>query len=469
MLCNLQSNAASRRDFLTRFAFGFGGLALGQLHAGAAANPLAPKPGHKPAKAKSVIYLFMQGGPSHVDTFDPKPMLQKFDGQPIPASFNAEGINLQFIKVGDSKLMGSRRAFKKYGQSGLEISELFEHTAQHADKMAVIRSMHHEAFIHGPALNLLYSGSIRTGFPSAGSWITYGLGTECDNLPAFVMMTDGAISGRNRNSYSSGFLPAVYQGTVLRTEGAPLVNLSPPAGMSSEDQQVLLKQVATWNRTHLEGREDDTRLEAQINNYELAFRMQMAAPGLVDISQEPAHIRKLYGLDDKATEKFGRLALLSRRMVERGVRFIQLISTDWDGHSECDQNHTENSRKIDRPIAGLIADLEQRGLLDSTLIVWVGEFGRTPVMQGKQGRDHHPYGFSAWMCGGGVRGGKVIGSTDDLGFRAATERMHVNDLHATMLSLMGLDHRKLTYFFNGRDFRLTDVGGEVDIASRLLS
>lgn len=469
MLCNLQANASSRRDFLSKFAFGFGGLALGQLHAGAAANPLAPKAAHMPAKAKSVIYLFMQGGPSHVDTFDPKPMLQKYDGQTIPPSFNAEGINLQFIKVGDSKLMGSRRKFKKYGQSGLEISDVFEHTAQHADDMAVIRSMHHDSFIHGPALNLLYSGSIRTGFPSVGSWITYGLGSECDNLPAFVMMTDGTISGRNRNSYSSGFLPAVYQGTVLRAEGAPLVNLSPPAGMSSEDQQVLLKQVATWNRIHLEGREDDSRLEAQISNYELAFRMQMAAPGLVDISQEPAHIRQLYGLDDKATEKFGRLALLSRRMVERGVRFVQLISTDWDGHGECDQNHTENGRKIDRPIAGLITDLKQRGLLDSTLIVWVGEFGRTPVMQGKQGRDHHPYGFSAWMCGGGVKGGKVIGSTDDLGFRAATDRLHVNDLHATMLTLLGLDHRKLTYFFNGRDFRLTDVGGEVDIAKRLLS
>ena len=334
---------------------------------------------------------------------------------------------------------------------------------------AVIRSMYHESFIHGPALNLLYSGSIRTGFPSVGSWITYGLGTECDNLPAFVMMTDGAISGRNRNSYSSGFLPALYQGTVMRSEGAPLVNLAPPPGMTKEEQQVLLAQVASWNRKHLEGREDDSRLEAQIANYELAFRMQMAAPGLVDISQEPAHIRQMYGLDDKPTEKFGHLALLARRMVERGVRFVQLISTDWDGHGECDKNHTENGRKIDRPIAGLIADLKQRGLLESTLIVWVGEFGRTPVMQGKLGRDHHPYGFSAWMCGGGVKGGKVIGATDDLGFRAVTDRIHVNDLHATMLALLGLDHHRLTYHFNGRDFRLTDVGGEGNFAARLLS
>lgn len=468
MLCNRQSTAANRREFLSRFAFGFGGMALNQLHA-ETRNPLAPKQPHTPAKAKSVIYLFMQGGPSHVDTFDPKPLLQKYDGQTIPPSFNAEGINLQFIRVAESKLMGSQRTWRKYGQSGLEVSDTFQHTAQHADRMAVIRSLHHDAFIHGPALNLLYSGSIRAGFPSAGSWITYGLGSECDNLPAFVMMTDGAISGRNRNSYSSGFLPAVYQGTVMRTEGAPLVNLSPPPGMSMDDQQSILGQVASWNKMHLQGREDDSRLEAQISNYELAFRMQMAAPGLVDISNEPAHIRQMYGLDDKSTEKFGRLALLSRRLVERGVRFVQLISTDWDGHGECDKNHTENGRKVDKPIAGLIADLAQRGLLDSTLIVWVGEFGRTPVMQGKLGRDHHPYGFSAWMCGGGVQGGRVIGATDDFGFRAVTDRYHVNDFHATMLSLLGLDHHKLTYFFNGRDFRLTDVGGEGNFVKKLLS
>lgn len=468
MHCHRQSTASSRREFLEKFAFGFGGMALGHLRA-APTHPLAPKAPHGPGKAKNVIYLFMQGGPSHVDTFDPKPMLQKYDGQPVPSSFSTDGLSLQFIRVSESKLMGSRRQFKKYGQSGLEVSDLFQQTAAHADDLAVIRSVYHDAFIHGPALNLLYSGSIRVGFPSVGSWVVYGLGSECDNLPAFMMMTDGSISGRNRTSYSSGFLPAVYQGTVLRTEGPPLMNLSPPEGMTSADQRALLDQLALWNRQHLQERQDDTRLEAQINNYELAFRMQMAAPGLVDIAQEPEHIRRLYGLDDKPTAKFGRLALLARRMVERGVRFVQLISTDWDGHGECDKNHTENSRKIDRPIAGLITDLKQRGLLDSTLIVWVGEFGRTPVMQGKEGRDHHPYGFSAWMCGGGVKGGKVIGATDDFGFRAVTDRVHVNDLHATMLSLLGLDHRRLTYFFNGRDFRLTDVGGDADFASRLAS
>jgi hypothetical protein len=471
MQCAGQSLASSRRDFLGRFSFGFGGMALTHLQAARVPpNPLAPKRPHLSAKAKSIIYLFMQGGPSHVDTFDPKPMLQRFDGQLVPPSFNSEGLSLQNLRVSEARLMGSRRTFKKHGQSGLEVSDLFERTASaHADDIAVVRSVHHEAFIHGPALNLLYSGSIRTGFPSAGSWVVYGLGSECDNLPAFIMMSDGAIGGRSRNSYSSGFLPALYQGTVLRTEGAPLVNLSPPPGMTAEDQRAVLDQLASWNRLHLQGREDDSRLEAQIANYELAFRMQTAAPGLVDISSEPEHVRKLYGLDEKPTEKFGRLALLARRLVERGVRFVQLVSTDWDGHGECDKNHTGNARKIDQPIAALITDLKHRGLLESTLIVSVGEFGRTPVMQGKEGRDHHPYAFSAWLCGGGVKGGKAIGSTDDFGFRAVGDPVHVNDLHGTMLSLMGLDHLRLTYPFNGRDFRLTDVGGTFNFADRLQS
>jgi hypothetical protein len=465
--CNRHQTAVSRRDFLCRYAFGFGGMALAHLNG--AVNPLAPKAPHRPAKAKSVIYLFMQGGPSHVDTFDPKPELSRFDGQPVPQTFRSEGLNLQFIKVAESKLMGSRRTFRKYGQSGLEISDLFESLGAHADDLAVIRSVYHDAFIHGPALNLLYTGSIRVGFPSVGSWVLYGLGSECENLPAFMVMTDGSIGGRSRGSYGSGFLPAIYQGTLLRTEGAPLVNLSPPPEITTEDQRNILDQVGKWNRLHLEGREDDSRLEAQIANYELAFRMQTAAPGLVDLSNEPEHVRSLYGIDAKQTDKFGRMCLLARRMVERGVRFIQLISTDWDGHGECDKNHVENAHKIDRPIAGLIADLKQRGLLEQTLIVWVGEFGRTPVMQGKEGRDHHPYGFSAWMCGGGIRGGKVIGATDEFGFRAVEDRVHVHDLHGTLLSLLGLEHRKLTYPFNGRNFRLTDVEGDFDLSPRLLA
>ncbi len=454
-----------RRELLSRLGFGLGAMALGGP--GANGSPLAPKPSHRAAKAKSVIYLFMQGGPSHVDTFDPKPELTRFDGKPLPASFQADGLNLQFIKVGDSKLMGSRRTFRKRGQSGLEISDLFEQTGAHADDLALIRSCHHDAFIHGPALNLLYTGSIRVGFPSVGSWVVYGLGTECDNLPAFLVMSDGSIGGRARTSYSSGFLPAAYQGTLLRTEGSPLVNLSPASGLTAGEQRRMLDQIGEWNRRHAAERADDSRLEAQIANYELAFRMQTAAPGLVDISQESAATRALYGIDEKSTAKFGGMCLLARRMVERGVRFVQLISTDWDGHSECDKNHVDNARKIDRPIAGLIADLKQRGLLESTLLVWAGEFGRTPVMQGKEGRDHHPYGFTAWMAGGGVGGGRVVGATDDFGFRAAVDRVHVNDLHGAMLSLLGMDHRRLTYFFQGRDFRLTDVGGDFDLAGRL--
>ena len=467
--CTGHKRARSRREFLAQFSFGFGTAALGYLEAGgrSAASPLAPHLPHAAGRAKSIIYLFMQGGPSHVDTFDPKPELTRHDGHPLPASVQAGGLNLQFIKVADSKLMGSRRTFRRRGQSGLEVSDLFEQVGGHADEMAVVRSCHHDAFIHGPALNLLYSGSIRVGFPSVGSWVVYGLGSECDNLPAFLVMSDGAIGGRSRTSYSSGFLPAVYQGTLLRTEGSPLVNLSPSPGADRAEQRRMLDQIGEWNRRHAAEREGDSRLEAQIENYELAFRMQTAAPDLVDTAKESEATRRLYGIDQKATEKFGGMCLLARRMVERGVRFVQLISTDWDGHGECDRNHVDNARKIDRPIAGLLADLKQRGLLESTLVVWVGEFGRTPVMQGKEGRDHHPYGFSAWMAGGGVRGGRVVGATDDFGFRAVSDPVHVNDLHAGMLSLMGLDHKRLTYFFQGRDFRLTDVGGEFDLAGRL--
>ena len=456
----------SRREFLRRSAFGFGGIALSQLQA--ATNPLAPKPPHHPAKARQVILLFMQGGPSHVDTFDPKPALTRFDGKPVPQSLRTDDLKLQFIKAAEAKLMGSRRTFRKYGASGLEISDLFTNLGEHADDLAVIRSCYHDSFIHGPALNLLYNGSIRVGFPSVGSWVLYGLGSESDNLPAYMVMSDGSIGGRSRTSFSSGFLPAVYQGTLLGSEGVPLVNLEPPEGISSADQRIMLDQVNAWNRRHLEGREDDSRLEAQIANYELAFRMQTAAPDLVDVSSEPEHVRRLYGIDQKETQKFGGMCLLARRMVERGVRFIHLISTDWDGHGECDKNHVQNARKTDRPIAALLSDLKQRGLLDSTLVVWVGEFGRTPVMQGKEGRDHHPYGFSAWLAGGGVHGGKVIGATDELGFRAVEDRVHVHDLHGSILALLGLDHRKLTYFFQGRDFRLTDVGGDKNLAPRLL-
>jgi hypothetical protein len=395
-------------------------------------------------------------------------VLAKLDGQPVPPSFNPESLDLQFIKASEAKLMASRFPFRRYGQSGLEISDLFQNLAEHADDLAVVRSCYHESFVHGPALNLLYNGSLLVGHPSVGSWVVYGLGCESDRLPAFMVMTDGSVSGRNTKSFSSGFLPAIYQGTLVRTEGSPLMNLAPPPYIDSAEQRLMLDQLKTWNAEYAEARPDDSRLAARIANYELAFRMQMAAPDLIDISREPEHIRRLYGLDDGTTAKFGRICLLGRRMVERGVRFVQLISTDWDGHAQCDRNHLENSRKIDKPIAGLIADLKQRGLLDSTLIVSSGEFGRTPIMQGVRGRDHHPYAFSVWMTGGGIRGGRFLGATDELGFRPVEDPFHVHDLHATMLSLLGLDHKKLTWFFQGRSRRLTDVSGDRDFSQQLL-
>jgi hypothetical protein len=467
----------TRRGFLRNSGFGLGQMALLHLLERNSAfatgttdstNPLAPKPPHFPAKARNVILIFMQGGASHLDTFDPKPVLTRLDGQPVPASFQPDKLNLQFIKASEAKLMGSRFPFKKYGESGIEISDLFQNLGRHADDLAIIRSCYHESFIHGPALNLLYTGSLLVGHPSAGSWVLYGLGSESNSLPAFIVMSDGGVSGRNSKSFSSGFLPAIYQGTLVRTEGSPIMNLARQSAIGSGEQRMMLDQVRDWNGEYAAEREDDTRLSAHIANYELAFRMQMAGPELIDLTKEPQSIRTLYGLEEESTNKFGKMCLLARRMVERGVRFVQLISTDWDGHAECDRNHLDNSRKVDRPIAALITDLKQRGLLDSTLILCAGEFGRTPIMQGVRGRDHHPYGFSVWMAGGGVKGGKVIGATDDLGFRPVEDPLHVHDVHATMLALLGLEHRKLTHLFQSRPQRLTDVGGDKEFSARLL-
>ncbi|HEY2252837.1 MAG TPA: DUF1501 domain-containing protein [Planctomycetaceae bacterium] len=472
---------ASRREFLSQSGLGLGAIALSQLLAGsthgappgstvpgAAADPLTPRPPHIAGKARNVILLFMQGGASHVDTFDPKPELARFDGQALPPSFKSDDLFLQFMKASDGKLMASPFPFKKYGASGLEISDLFQNVARHADDLAVIRSCYHDSFIHGPALSLLHSGSVLLGHPSVGSWVVYGLGCESRNLPAYMVMTDGNLR-ISSSGYNSGFLPAVYQGTFLGGEGAAIQNLAPPASVSAAQQRMLLDQLQAWNARHARERPADSRLDARIANYELAFRMQSAAPELIRISDEPAHVRELYGVDKEPTAKFGRMCLLARRMVERGVRFVQLYSSDWDGHGDCPGNHQANAAKIDRPIAGLIADLKQRGLLDETLIVWTGEFGRTPIMQGNKGRDHSPYGFSTWMAGGGIRGGKVVGATDDLGFRAVDDKVHVHDLHATMLSLLGLKHEELTYLFEGRRRRLTDVGGENDLAEVLVS
>lgn len=476
--CHRHLAVSSRREFLETSALGFGALALGNLlqtegvafgardEATPGSDPLAPRPAHFAGKARSVIFLFMQGGASHVDTFDPKPELKKFDGQQLPASFKSDDLMLQFMKASDGRLMASQFDFKKRGESGIEISELFPNVAGHADRLAVVRSCYHDLFIHGPALSLMHSGSVLLGHPSVGSWVVYGLGCESRNLPAYMVMTDGNLR-ISSSAYSSGFLPAVYQGTFVRTEGAPIQNLAVPPQLAGGDQRRLLDQLKVWNDRHREARPGDSRLDARIANYELAFRMQTAAPELISVADEPEHIRELYGADKEPTARFGKMCLLARRMVERGVRFVQLYSSDWDGHGDCPGNHQGNAAKIDKPIAGLIADLAQRGLLDSTLIVWTGEFGRTPIMQGNKGRDHSPYGFTTWLAGGGVKGGQVIGATDDFGFRAVDDKVHVHDLHATILSLLGLNHEQLNYLFEGRRRRLTDVGGENDLADRL--
>ena len=467
----------SRREFLSRAGAGFGMLPLMYLlEREAQANPFAPKPPHVPAKAKSVIYLFMHGGPSHVDSFDPKPALEKLDGKPAPDSLG--GAMLQFTNAAEAPLMASRRKFRKCGQSGLEISDLFEHTSQHADDLALIRSCYHDGFTHANALNWMNTGWPRLGRPSMGSWVVYGLGCEADNLPAFVVMLEGSIKA-GPPAYGAGFLPAMYQGTTLRSEGSPILNIRRPESISAPDQRGMLDVVKKLNERHLESRTDDSSLAARIESYELAFRMQAAAPGLVDLSGESDATRKLYGLDDPVTADYGMKCLLARRMVERGVRFIQLYSgsgngNDWDGHNQCDKNHVGMARKVDKPIAGLLADLKSRGLLDSTLVIWGGEFGRTPMTDGNAnggyggGRDHNPYGFTTWLAGGGVKGGQAIGATDDIGFRAVQEPIHVHDLHATILGVLGVDHKRLTYFFQGRDFRLTDVGGEHSVSKRLL-
>lgn len=483
---HVQTSFHSRREFLEKAGGGFGLVALlgmmeqdGLLAATTLADPLAPKTPPLPAKAKSVIYLFMHGGPSHIDTFDPKPLLEKLDGQKLPPSL--QNIRLQFTNAADAPLLASRRKFRRYGQCGMEISDLFTNVATMADDLALIRSCHHEAFVHSMALHLMNTGSVRLGFPSMGSWVVYGLGSESRNLPPFIVMLEGGTKG-GPPIYSSGFLPAAYQGTEIRTKGSPFLNVHPPPGMTEAEQREMLNRAKWFDERHLESRADDSNLSARIAAYELAFRMQSHVPELTDISKESSATRALYGLDEQPTHEFGGKCLLARRLVERGVRFVQIYSggllngDDWDGHTECDRNHQRMALRVDKPIAGLLADLKQRGLLESTLVIWGGDFGRTPITDGqlrdgggyRGGRDHNPYGFSMWMAGGGIRGGKIIGATDEIGFRAVSDQVHTNDIHATILGLLGLDHRRLTYFFQGRDFRLTDVGGDNNLAARLI-
>src|SRR5213593_2829510 len=468
----------SRRKFLHDAGLGIGWLAtldlLNQSAVTAAQDPLSPKKPPLPASAKSVIHLFMQGGPSHIDTFDPKPLLVRLNGQHPPESFGNEDFqNGQFRNL---VILASRRTFKRYGQSGIEVSDLLPHLAERVDDIAVIRSCYHEGFTHSQAQFLIHTGFARIGRPSLGSWILYGLGTENQNLPGFVVLLQAGVRS-GPAVYGQGFLPAAYQGTTFRAGRNPILNLTPPAGMRQEEQRDLLDTLRTLNERHLDSRNHDSELAARIESYELAFRMQMSAPEATDVSSESEATKKLYGLDDRVSADFGGRCLLARRLVERGVRFVQvwngngMNADDWDGHTQCDQNHQARAAQTDKAVAGLLADLKGRGLLDSTLVIWGGEFGRSPTSDGgaggSDGRDHNPYGFTIWLAGGGVKGGKVIGSTDELGLRAVEDPVHLNDLHASILGLLGLDHSRLTYPYLGRNFRLTDVGGKTDLMQKL--
>lgn len=454
----------TRRSLLFEAGGGIGGLALGQLMAAERAPERHAGP-HFAPRAKAVISLFMMGGVSQVDSFDRKPMLEKYAGQPLSGKGDV------VVRQGHpGPLMPSPFSFQRYGQSGLEVSELFPKVGAKADELAVIRSVVSKSNDHVQAAYALSSGVIRMGHPSLGSWVTYGLGSETRNLPGFVVIYDqrgGPFGGPS--NWSAGFMPAAYQGTVFRSAADPIFDLRPPAGISSAEQRARLTLLGKLNSLDAAQRASDNELAARIESYELAFRMQATAPEAVDITAETPATRRLYGMDDTVTEPFGRQCLMARRLVERGVRFVQLYhgglgnqNTDtWDAHEDVRSNHTKHAAEVDTPIAGLLEDLKARGLLDETLVIWQGEFGRMPISQRGLGRDHNPGAMSIWMAGAKIKGGQVIGSTDEFGYKAEEQPVSVHDLHATILHLTGLDHTKLTYRQSGRDMRLTDVYGEV--------
>jgi hypothetical protein len=467
----------TRREFLWETGAGFGAVALtGLLSADgffnrASAdtrparfvNPLAPRRPHFEPKARSVIFLFMYGGPSHIDTFDYKPNLYPLDGRTIPVrTFGRGGHRNQ------GRVVGPKWRFRQYGQCGKRVSDLFPHLGSCVDDIAFLHSMYAESPIHGSAMLMMNSGRILSGHPSLGSWVTYGLGSENENLPGYVVMLDrtgGPISGPK--NWSSGYMPAVYQGTVVRADRVPIHNLALPQGMTRDVQRQLLDQLRHRNEQHLATRRDNSELAARIASYELAFNMQRHAPEAVDFAQETRATQALYGIDQPRTADFGRKCLLARRLVERGVRFIQIYSggahndDNWDAHTDIVRNHTKHAGDTDRPIAGLLKDLKRRGLLDSTLVVWGGEFGRQPTAEYAQGtgRDHNSYGFTMWLAGGGIKGGVSVGETDELGSAAVRDRFHVKNLHATILHQLGFDPNRLSYFYGGLDQKLVGVEG----------
>ena len=462
---NFLNMDGSRRDMLQKSAIGFGATALaamlGSAKADSSTDPFAPKKTHFDAKARSVIFLYMDGGVSQVDSFDPKSELDKQNGKPFPTKTEPT----QFNNIGNT--LASPWKFKQYGQCGTPVSDLFPHIAQHVDDMAVVRSMVSNFPEHTNANYFLHTGHGQQGRPSMGAWFGYGLGTECHDLPHYVILNGGLIPPGGMVNFGTGFLPVSYQGSVFANSDPPVADIR-RREKSAEQQRRKLDLIRMLDQQTLTKYGQDDQIESAINNYELAARMQMAVPELMDLQNETKQTQDAYGMsaEFQNTATFGRQCLIARRLVERGVRFIQLTCPGgngdrWDQHAGLVDGHSKNARSVDQPIAALLADLKERGLLDSTLIVWSGEFGRTPFAQGSDGRDHNQYGFSMWMAGGGVKGGLVYGATDDFGYKAVENKVEIHDLHATMLHLFGVDHERLTYRFSGRDMRLTDVHGHV--------
>jgi hypothetical protein len=473
----------SRRDFLTTTANGVGLLAVASLLrdegllAAEPAGPMEVRPPHFAPKAKRCICIYLEGAPSQMDLFDPKPKLNELHGQKLPDSLT-KNVRFAFIQKDGARILGSPRKFTKHGQCGMELSDFLPHLATCADDIALVRSMHTEAFNHHPGQLMMNTGVPTFGRPSMGSWLTYGLGSESKDLPGYVVLTAGRGTSGGASNWSSGFLPTTYQGVLFRNQGDPVLNLGNPEGLSAAMQQKTIEALRDLNAER-HGQLGDPEIQSRIAAYELAFRMQSAAPNLIDLSGETKETRELYGVGREDNGKAGRgggrgvyhsfaaNCLLARRLVERGVRFVNLFHASWDHHSDLDRELAFNSGMADQPVAALIKDLKRRGLLDSTLVLWLSEFGRTPLGENRggssnvTGRDHHPFAFSLWMAGGGVKGGQVLGKTDEIGWNVVEDPVHVNDLHATILHLFGLDHKRLTYKFQGRDFRLTDVAGNV--------
>ena len=460
--CGRFESFTTRRDFLKKAGAGFGMLALADLMgknnllaaaAPDAFNPMAPRAAHFPAKAKSVIWLFMEGAPSAVDMFDPKPELTKRNGQRI---------NIDVFNGNPGPLMKSPFNFAQHGESGAWVCEHYPNVAQHVDDFAFVKSFYSESNDHVPALYQINTGIPRPGFPSAGSWITYGLGSGNNNLPGYVVLGNNqGVKGGNLN-WSSGFLPTTYQGTLFRAGGTPVINLKRPSDVTRDDQRAQLDLMAKLNQRHLDARPGEAELLGRIQSFELAYRMQAEATDLVDFSKESVATREMYGIDKGETRSYGSKCLMARRLVERGVRFVQVYSDgEWDAHGDLNGNHKGHCRATDKPIHALLTDLKRTGLINETLVIWGGEFGRMPVSQGNGGRDHNPNGFGMFLTGAGIKPGTSLGELDEIGYRAVVDRASVHDLHATMLHLLGMNHKQLTYFHNGRRYRLTDVAGEV--------